>query len=191
MTKIKFINKNINPTSKQKQYIINKIKKHEKLLDRATNIVVLIKNNHNDHGSSRNIKIEVSVNMPHAFIRVEERGTSVLSLIDILEVTLKRRLKRYQSQYKKWSKKTPWKIEEFDLEMLNIEEDRQEVDSEFSPQIKMKEYSNDTPLHPAEAIEQMELLGHSSFLFKNIDSSKHAMIYKRDEGGYGLIQPKS
>ena len=39
-----------------------------------------------------------------------------------------------------------------------------------------------------EAILQMELIGHQFYLFKNIDTSKEAVVYKRKNGGYGLIE---
>lgn len=191
MTSIKFISKNITPSVKQKKYITDKISKHKKLLEKATSITVLIRNNRSDHGSSRNIKIEVSVTMPLAFIRVEESGKDIFSIIDGLEVVLKRRLRRYRAQFKKWSKKTPWKVTEFNIAMSEIENPDEDSYSDYTPQIKVKEYSDDRPLHPAEAIEQMELLGHRSLLFKNIVTNKYSMVYKRDLGGYGLVQPKS
>ncbi len=39
-----------------------------------------------------------------------------------------------------------------------------------------------------EAILQMELLGHQFYLFKNVDTDKDNVIYKRKDGGYGLIE---
>ena len=44
------------------------------------------------------------------------------------------------------------------------------------------------PMDEEEAILQMELLGHQFYLFKNIDTSKEAVVYKRKNGGYGLIE---
>ena len=39
-----------------------------------------------------------------------------------------------------------------------------------------------------EAILQLELLGHEFYLFKNIATDKEAVVYKRKNGGYGLIE---
>jgi hypothetical protein len=41
----------------------------------------------------------------------------------------------------------------------------------------------------AEAIEQMELLGHNFFLFQDADKETLAMLYRRDDGEYGMILP--
>jgi putative sigma-54 modulation protein len=40
-----------------------------------------------------------------------------------------------------------------------------------------------------EAIDQMEMLGHAFFLFYNISTASVNVVYKRSNGGYGLLQP--
>ena len=45
-------------------------------------------------------------------------------------------------------------------------------------------------MHEEEAIEQMELLGHTFFLFFNADSNSVNVVYKRSSGGYGLLEPR-
>ena len=39
-----------------------------------------------------------------------------------------------------------------------------------------------------EAILQMELLGHEFYLYKDIDTGTPALIYKRKDGNYGVIE---
>ena len=46
------------------------------------------------------------------------------------------------------------------------------------------------PMSVAEAIDQMELLGHDFFLFFNADSEELNLIYRRNDGNYGLIEPE-
>jgi putative sigma-54 modulation protein len=43
---------------------------------------------------------------------------------------------------------------------------------------------------PQEAIEQMELLGHSFFVFYNVDEGQINVVYVRRDGNYGLLQPE-
>jgi putative sigma-54 modulation protein len=45
------------------------------------------------------------------------------------------------------------------------------------------------PLDIDEAIEQMELLGHDFFVFHNVDESSVNVIYRRNDGSYGLLVP--
>jgi putative sigma-54 modulation protein len=46
-----------------------------------------------------------------------------------------------------------------------------------------------TPMTPEEAVLQLELVGHDFYVFKNADSDAINVVYRRREGGYGLIEP--
>jgi putative sigma-54 modulation protein len=46
------------------------------------------------------------------------------------------------------------------------------------------------PMSPEEAVMQMDLLGHSFFLFQNSDNEELNVVYKRKDGHYGLIEPE-
>ena len=43
-------------------------------------------------------------------------------------------------------------------------------------------------MHEEEAVEQMELLGHDFFAFVNEEDSKFGVVYKREDGTYGLLE---
>ena len=45
------------------------------------------------------------------------------------------------------------------------------------------------PMNVAEAILEMELLSHSFFLFNNMDNGQYCVVYRRQDGDYGLIEP--
>ncbi|MDW7992610.1 MAG: sigma 54 modulation/S30EA ribosomal C-terminal domain-containing protein [Anaerolineae bacterium] len=47
------------------------------------------------------------------------------------------------------------------------------------------------PMSPEEAIEQMELLGHQFFVFLNAEEGNINVLYRRDDGNYGLIVPET
>jgi len=46
------------------------------------------------------------------------------------------------------------------------------------------------PMTVDEALEQVELLGHDFFMFYNADERHYGVLYKRNDGGYGLILPE-
>ena len=56
--------------------------------------------------------------------------------------------------------------------------------------VKRKEFAV-KPMTEAEAVEQMELLGHNFFLFRDEDRQGLALLYRRRDGDYGLILPES
>jgi putative sigma-54 modulation protein len=42
-----------------------------------------------------------------------------------------------------------------------------------------------------DAVLQLELIGHDFFVFRNVDTSEINVVYKRRDGGYGLIEPQA
>ena len=44
------------------------------------------------------------------------------------------------------------------------------------------------PMSPEEAVLQMNLLGHSFFVFKNMDTDEMNVVYKRRDGKYAIIE---
>ena len=107
--------------------------------------------------------------MPHAFVKVEDKGVNINTLVDKLMAPLLKRITRYKSQEERWVKHKEWKMVQLKNSIENLEEEMTEevIDpSHYEPKIFRKFYDDDTPLHPAEAIEKMELLGNDQFLFK-------------------------
>jgi putative sigma-54 modulation protein len=187
MTEPKFTARGLELTDSIKNYIIEKINKHEALLKESILIQVEVTYKHSHQGVDNDFKVEINVNMPQAFIKVEDKGADVYSIVDKLEALLKRRLKRYHDLHKKWTGKSPWKLAQDELPDKNITDlDYQDYEPVI---VKIKRYEDNKPKHPAEAIEQMELLGYNSFLFKNIETNSYSMIYKRPDGNYGLVEP--
>jgi putative sigma-54 modulation protein len=63
-------------------------------------------------------------------------------------------------------------------------------DQEQSPQIvKTKQFAV-KPMTAEEAVLQLELVGHDFFVFQNDESGKINVLYRRKDGGYGLIEPQ-
>jgi putative sigma-54 modulation protein len=62
-------------------------------------------------------------------------------------------------------------------------------DDEIGSIVKIKRFGL-KPMYPDEAIEQMELLGHSFFIFWNAGEERMNVVYRRKDGDYGLLQPE-
>jgi putative sigma-54 modulation protein len=70
-----------------------------------------------------------------------------------------------------------------------IEEEPEPADIVEAPIARRKEIAV-TAMNEAEAIEQMELLGHSFFVFFNDATGSVNVLYRRTEGGYGVLVPQ-
>ena len=177
-----------NITEKTKDYIREKLSKLENFIKEAENVTVNIVQTKTHKSDFKDLNIEVLIKLPKAFVKVEDKGHNVNVIIDKIVPVLQQRLKRYHQDFRtRWSDNSGWKIKELEKSM-SIEHNQDNTD--YDPYIKKKYYEDDSPMHPAEAVERMELLGHNSFIFKNIETGAYAMLYRRDKGGYGLVEPK-
>ena len=182
----------LKPTEPLKKYVTEKLKKYEKFLDKATSIEVTLKENKYSRGIDKDFRIDVNVVLPQAPVRVEVVGGDMYANIDEATDTLVRRLKRYTDKESYWEGKTPWKVLEADAALEALSEEDEKIDNyaNYVPKIAVRKKITDmSPIEEAEAIEKMELLGYDQLLFKNSNTGKISMVYRRQKGGYGLVEP--
>jgi putative sigma-54 modulation protein len=60
---------------------------------------------------------------------------------------------------------------------------------EEPPIVRTKQFAV-KPMIAEEAVLQLELVGHDFFVFRNADSDEVNIVYRRRQGGYGLIEPQ-
>lgn len=120
-------------------------------------------------------------------LRAEERNSDMFAAIDAVIDKLYRQISRYRGK-RRQIRRGGGVTEEYILgEPLPFEE---EMDSEEpEPSIVRRKSFALRPMVSEEAIEQMELLGHSFFIFFNMDEETINVVYKRHDGNYGLLQP--
>jgi len=71
---------------------------------------------------------------------------------------------------------------DFNFEMIEVEEEKEDNKIVKRKTIEVK------PMDEEEAILQMELLGHQFYMYKDADTNKPAVVYKRNDGNYGVIE---
>lgn len=181
-------------TSSIKSKIQEMLSKHKEFLVKANKIHVELKGTNAHSGVEADLQVEITITMPRVFIRVEESGSDFYTIIDKIDPVLRRRLVRFQEYKKKWEGKESWRVAEKEIFEKNLEKVEEDIyaDVKNVPPVitRYKEFSQNSPMQPAEAIERMELLGHEAFLFKNIETGKYCSVYKKRDGTYGLIEPK-
>lgn len=155
------------------EYLKSKLSKMEKYLDDNDEVEAkaLISTKGKDQ------KVEVTIWSGKYNIRAEETNGDLYSAIDLVVDKLERQFKKYKSKLsnKKVSK------EEYIPEIDELFEDEEQVI------VRRKEVFL-KPIDEEEAITQMELLGHTFFVFKNVDNDKISVVYKRKDGDYGVIE---
>ena len=191
MLDIKFQVRNVELKDITRKYIIERLQKFERLIPNYENLTISIDKVSKSKLKNNINKVDITIKMPHAFIKVENEGSNINTLIDKLLPPLQKKILRYKSQEERWVKHKEWKTVQLDKNVQGEEEIAVNTTlNNFEPNIKRKYYQDDSPIHPIEAIERMELLGSQQFLFKNIENNKYAIIVKDKASGYELIQPK-
>ncbi len=178
----------LKPTKSIEEYIEKKLD----FLDRYDKYIEHINIEVNDNRSeSLSITYQVTISVKGGLLRVEEKGADLYATIDLANDILKMKMEKYKERIT--NKKTEKEKISLTEEIQEVNEDDSYTDGAYyTPKIaKRKIYSDNRPLHPIEAIEQMEMLGHTSFLFKDIETGKYGMVYKRTDGDYGLIEPEN
>jgi putative sigma-54 modulation protein len=125
---------------------------------------------------------EVTVFTPGEVIRTRGSGTDMFEAIDRVAGKLERQVKKYRE--KMISKNRRNNNNDKVMSVRNIEED---VSNQI---VKVKTFTI-KPTTPEEAVMQMELVGHDFFVFINAETGKTAVVYRRKDKNYGLIEPNA
>ncbi|MDD5659487.1 MAG: ribosome-associated translation inhibitor RaiA [Actinomycetota bacterium] len=128
-----------------------------------------------------NNKIVVTIFTPKAVIRATESGADFFEAIDKVNYKIERQIKRYKGKIIQKSRRGAQAKKEVKNSEENLEELREIV--------KTKRFEI-KPMSPEEASLQMELIGHDFYVFVNSDTGKTAVLYKRKDKNYGLIEPQ-
>ena len=123
--------------------------------------------------------IEVTIPIKKAILRAEDSNKDIYASIDLVLEKLERQIRKNKTKIKHKTNK-----ENIDV-FIDFEITEEEVNN--NKIIKRKKVEN-KPMDEEEAILQMDLLGHDFFIFKNISTDNVAVVYRRKDGDYGIIE---
>lgn len=126
---------------------------------------------------ARNIA-EITINAGGVILRAEESSNDMYLSIDHAVDKLESQIRRHRTKLEK-------RIRSSELEPVAevpaFEEQSYDI-------VRVKKFSV-KPMSVEDAITQMELLGHDFFLFMNEENESMNVLYRRNDGAYGLLQP--
>ena len=123
-------------------------------------------------------------------LRCKVHAPDPFTAIDLAEAKLERQIRKLRTKIQRRHHGTGQSIRTNEAPMMTDVEVEviEEVDTEETlPEIVRTKRFHLAPLTPVEAVEKMEELGHGFFFFINRDTSRSAVVYKRDDGNVGLI----
>ena len=193
--KILIHSKNIELTEALKEYTESKITKathHYKDIVKEADIHLSVEKN--PRVSDQNAEVTIFAN--GIIIRAEEKSDNLYSSIDLVANKLCRQLRKYKERHSISIHNMKSNLKSSDFEnnpYSNLEEKISLKEGSKGnlpePFIKNK-YFEMSPISINEARKQLDLIDHDFYFFRNKENNDLQVIYKRNHGGYGLIQSK-
>ena len=169
--------RNMNVSERTKDHVEKKIGKLSKFFVEDTTAHVTLSNQKDDY------TIEVSIPIKNSLIRAEETSNDLYVSIDLVEEVLERQIKRHRTKLIDKNQSAS-SFSELFIESDEAADDENEIRIEKVKRFDFK------PMTAEEACLQMELLGHSFFVFKDADTNETCVVYKRKNNTYGIIEPE-
>ena len=193
--KILIHGKNLELTGALKEYTEAKIEKatnHYKDIVKEADIHLSIEKN--PRVSFQTAEVTIFAN--GTVIRAEEKTENLYSSIDLVSNKLCRKLRKYKERNNKTIHNNQFKnkesllFESMESGFLDKAFLKEGMEASLpEPSIKNK-YFEMTPISSEEARKQLDLIDHDFYVFRNKKNNELQVIYKRNHGGYGLIQSK-
>ena len=173
--RITITGKNIDITPGLRQAVEDKLSKLERYFTPETDVIVTLS------VEKERQKIEVTIPVKGNIIRSEQVSNDMYVSIDRVEEIIERQLKKYKNKLVNAKQGVSPFQPDF---MENETADDEEIKIIRTKRFGMK------PMYPEDACVQMELLGHSFFVFQNAETDEVNVVYKRKGNTYGLIEPE-
>ncbi len=178
--------KNIEVTDAIREYVSQKIDKavsHFKSL--TTEVDVHLSVARNPRITSRQ-SAEVTIYANGAIIRAEEKSENLYASIDLVADKIARKLRKFKERK---SSKAAVKTALAFADRAPEPSSTDDLAPEFLTQVVRNKYFTMNLISIDDAVEQLELVDHDFFVFRNADTGEINVVYERNHGGYGVIQP--
>jgi putative sigma-54 modulation protein len=168
--------KNIDITNALKERVEKKLSNFERYFGPDTEAHATLSVEKNRH------IIEVTIPFNGVILRGEEATGDMYTSIDNVVEKLERQMRRQKTKLEKRIKDGNIRFENWAVPSSELEDEEVKI-------VRTKRFAM-KPMPVEEAVLQMELLGHSFFVFSNADTEEVNVVYKRKDGNYGLIEPE-
>ncbi len=186
--------RNVKVTDSIESYTRKKVERFDRYLPNIVEARVDLNHEHTRRGEDL---VAAQITIKHsrgAILRTEERTTGdIMTAINGAIDNMLRRIQRFKSKrIRKGRERFSATVDELNAaeaipDMAEFVEETTEVST--VEVVRRKEVPV-AAMNEAEAVEQLELLGHGFFMFFNADTGSINVLYKRESGGYGVLVPQ-
>lgn len=178
--KINIVGRQLSVYDDTKEMIIEKLSKLDKYFGEEGSATVTLTH-------KRNLAtLEVTIKASNTLFRSEVDADSFRDALDKSIDNIERQIRKNKTRLRK--KLREGVILDSDIAAASLEPQEEPESNDIIIRTKRFEY---TPMSPEEAIMQMNLLGHTFFVFNDAVTGKTCVVYTRKDGNYGLIEPEN
>ncbi|KRK79345.1 ribosome hibernation-promoting factor, HPF/YfiA family [Companilactobacillus nodensis] len=170
---------NIEVTQSIRDYVEKRLSKMEKYFSDDSNPIAHV--NLKTY-PSKGTKVEVTIPLSYMTLRAEEINDDMYAGVDLVVDKLERQVKKFKTRVNRKGRESG-SIKDIPLDDVSAE-DAKEDESQI---VRTKRLSL-KPMDAEEAVLQMEMLGHEFFIFEDAETNGASIVYKRNDGKYGLIE---
>jgi putative sigma-54 modulation protein len=177
-------------TDELRQYIEKRVTKLDRVNERVVDAKFEIREEPH-HLPPQRFVAQFTIQTRRAILRAEEKNAEVHAAVDLVTDKMARQIRRFHDRKVHRSRR-----EAINLGMLaanqseEIAEPEPDEDVFLNGAIVRSKRFQVQPMDTAEAIEQLELLGHDFFIYHNLDTNQMNVVYRRKDGRFGLLQPE-
>ena len=183
-----FKTRNSKVSDRQRIHIEEKLNKLARYLDQISQMTVeIIEEQRRTEGVVHRVQVTL-VGEHGILLRAEQRAAELYAAVDEVIDTLQRQIRRYKDKHWRRGKLRRQGGEIVEVAPATNNGVVAEVEERRPRIVRTKEFEV-KPLFSDEAVEQMELLGHNFFVFRDAETAKINVLYRREDGNYGLIVP--
>ncbi len=182
-----------NVSNSLREYIEKKVSRLDRYLPSLTAARVDVAEAKNARSATDRQVAQLTVRMRGVVLRAEETSDDMFAAVDAVLDKMQRQIKRYKG--KRWLNRSNGNGAEAQAEAVLEAEEEAEMEAGDEPEpagiIARRKRFTVAPMNEEEALEQMQLLGHTSFfVFYNADINRINVLYRRNDGSFGLIEPE-
>src|SRR5262245_18513897 len=175
-------------SERQRSHIEEKMNKLARYLDQISKMTVEIaEEQRRTEGVVHRVQVTL-VGEHGVLLRAEQRAPELYAAVDEVHDALQRQIKRYKDKH--------WRRGKLRRQGGDIVEALPELNGaatlaaeEQRPRIVRTKEFQVKPMFSDEAVEQMELLGHTFFVFRDAETNRINVLFCREDGNYGMIVP--
>jgi putative sigma-54 modulation protein len=178
---------NFKPSPELLEYVQRRSTKLDRVNERVVEAKLELRHEQNRRDGERYVA-QFTIATRGAILRAEDRATEARAAVDLVVDKMARQIKRMHDRKVHRGRRDALSLGQLAVSQLDAIEIEEPDTTEDGLIVRTKRFKIQ-PMDTAEAVEQLELLGHDFFVYYNPETSRMNVLYRRKDGGYGVIEP--